>query len=377
MIWCHMVPFDDKLRCRAVEYVTGGIPALLSSWEHTKGLREAQPDLAADDAVDILAAWAHLQRFVPEHVPRDVRESISTIVDQDGALMAGLIGEALDPSGWLEAAEALENATDETFCDVPAISSAALELFCQLDTADLAIWAAERLGQGDKVSELREEIGRCWGCFLMMSGIFAPAAGYAKAMLHAHRPDLLAFDGELFTITEKYTLLADEDVLVPFGHEEVTAITEEQYARFCEVLLQRRRPIISAWPEVRDRVAIAAETKSEGGMFGGQRVEFAAEDGSWHAWMGIPASVLDANELLSLWIRDRSGIPIGEGEVVLYGESFPISDGRALIPLSELRRLQDMQKGPSRSDTIRVVRNGRQSIGKVVKPERKHGDDQS
>jgi hypothetical protein len=223
----------------AVELVTGEIPALLSSWRYTRELRETEPDLAADDAVDILAAWAHLQRFSPEDIPEDIWDRISDVISRDGALMASLIGEVLDPSGWMEAAKKLEEATNEVLCDVPAIDETALELFRQLDTAELAVWAAQKLGC-DQSRELIYGLAECVNLFLEKLDIFVPAGDYARVMHAAYRSDLMGFNGDLFLTTEKFPLLIDEDYLVPFGEEEVTPITEEQYRRLCESFLSER-----------------------------------------------------------------------------------------------------------------------------------------
>ena len=361
--------FEEQLRRRAVELVTGEIAALLSSWARTRDLRGSELDLAAADAIDLLAAYAHLDRFAKETLPPDILEEVAPVVESDGAIMASLVGEGLSPSGWLEEASALEEATDSVSCDedVCAVREMALRLFRELDTAELACLAAKKIGRAEDISDLVEALAECGEVFVWKSDLFQPVADYARAMLAAYRSDLMGADRDLFVITEKYRLLVDEDVLVPFSQTEAQVMTQEGWAELSQRVLAARihRPELS-WPEEHVPLAAAADAEAAGGILGHPRIHFAAEDRSWSGYMEIPSSVhrhRADQESIALWLDDDEG-PIQEGQVILCGREFQIGDGRAIIRLRDLR---DLWEKPTEADTIRLRRGERESVGIVEK----------
>ena len=196
-------------------------PARLVLTEAAEAIRfwpEARqnPRLAPSEAVDVLAAWAHLQRFPPAVITGSVTEDLARLVADDSSVLVTSLLRQSSVGGWLEAASALEQGWDAALQveELGELEEASRDLFHALDQGALAAWAANRLLDPEsphrgKLSEIREEIARCENFFADHAEAFLPAAGLATAMLLAYRADLDEVDLELEETTDKYTLLAE------------------------------------------------------------------------------------------------------------------------------------------------------------------------
>ncbi len=356
--------FQTEVKERAVELIAGEIDAVLSSWTRTKALRDAEPDLAETDAIDLLAAWGHLHRF-----SEATHEKLAQVVAEDASLLAQLTASGLHPEGWIAELRLLEEATDSTLCDedVFAARDMALRLFRDLDDAELACWAAARLGCAETVQKTRRELDECAAEFVLHSDLFNPIADFARGMLCAYRPDLFGFDADLFMITEKYTLLVDEDVLVPWGEEEDEPFTQEEAAALAEAAraaARRRRKIISL-PTQTEPLAAAADAGFTAPIGPSERIEFEAEDGSWTGFVCIPETIVVSpeEERLALSIFDANGEPIEDAVVVFCGREFPVQEGRAIISLNKFLELWNQATD---QDVIHLRYGGKESVGRVI-----------
>lgn len=222
---------------RGIQLVAGEIPAILSSWEHTRlgGMT------AVEDAIGLLAAWAHLQRFRPEDRP-EIWTALDQVVQRDKVLPGrsfGLVELALaglNPEGWVEAVKDLGQLIDNANTDdlVREAQDEALLLFRQLDQADLAEWSMIQLRGEEEVPGLAELGGglcRCNGILAEELSLFFGARFFAKGLLEAYRTefedDVLGAEEALSAGIEKYRLLAEEceaPPIIPFTREEWEAL---------------------------------------------------------------------------------------------------------------------------------------------------------
>jgi len=204
----------DKGVSRAVELVAGEVSAILSSWVHTREM----PDLAPDDAADLLAVWAHLQRFDLAHVPAALWRRLDTVVGTDSAKLCNVFTGALRPAIWELALQGLRQSADnaETNEDWSAADAQALLLFQQLDEAELALWAAHHLVKAnnlplpDGLAAVIKGIEDCGTAFLSNLDLFLPVGSYAGGLLAAYRADLLGYDQKLWHTIWKFEILVDE-----------------------------------------------------------------------------------------------------------------------------------------------------------------------
>jgi hypothetical protein len=329
---------------------------------------------AADELVEFVDTWTDeagsLGERFEQSEPIEGEEMCVSLVERRLEAWAAFV--AID--------EAYAAATDERTEVLPQFSQAVDKLLAALCEFDSVLFGQRELLSIAAGTNLLENWRRMLapefrevGPWLLDGALEAKAKECKDLVLIClKRPDLWK---ELVAKPTK-SRADSERTVVPFGEDKGHPITKDESHVLCKsILARRRRPIVKTWPQVHVAESIAAGAKSEGGMLRAQRVEFVAEDGSWRAWMDIPSSVLDPDEKLSLWVNDYRDAPIREGEVVLYGEKFRIDDGRVLIALSELRRLQEKS---AQIDTICLLHGGRQSIGRVIKDkEREPGDDQS
>lgn len=363
----------EEMRRQAVELVAGEVKALLSSWRHTRCLAEEAPDLAQDDALHILAAWAHLRMFDPTAFTegdREAAEAVEEAVKQDGGRLAQLAARAFDAEEWLRGLDELEQASGNVVCedDLRRVNRAALALFRELDAADLARWAIRAVGCAGDFGEMRKGVGECVGQLKVKADLFVPAAGYKWAMHCACRRDLAEREPALALAAEKYAWVAEADCLVPFSEEQAEPLAPEQWRALLGVLERERKKDKNSKRERPENVfpiqpeglpAAAAEVKQA--FARGETLRYAPHDRSWTAWVQMPEKVRSRDDELALWVKDAAGGRIQEGAVVLGGKEFPIDEhGRAAIPYSAW----DCHD----SDTIRLRRGGEETEGKLVAP---------
>jgi len=226
-------PDKKALVQRAVDLVAGEVLAILSSWERSRG----NPELAADDAIDLLAAWGHLQRFDGDRLPAGLWNRLNQVVSADGDHLSRLVPEALDPAGWLTAVEVLRAATDNAVTeeDHYAVNAQALVLFQQLDEAELATWAARRIRQAQGLSGLAaletlwQQLLESASVFAAESDLFGPARWYASGLLVAYRQDLLGFDADLWGTVAKYEIADAEGQELDRIHEPPPPMSQAEW----------------------------------------------------------------------------------------------------------------------------------------------------
>lgn len=207
--------FMAQVKALAIQLVSGAVFAHLSSWEYTRmgGMT------AIGDAIDILASWAHFQRWAPEDRPASEWAALEDAVRQDGHLMCDLAVAGLNPEGWVEAVKNLEALIDNASTNALVLEAQdeALLLFSQLDTADLACWAVIQL-RGDEefpgLAELGGGLCRCNRILAEDLSIFFGVRHYAAGVLSSFRTtfedDVLGADQALSAGIEKFRLLAEE-----------------------------------------------------------------------------------------------------------------------------------------------------------------------
>jgi hypothetical protein len=338
---------NDTIR-RAVELIAGEVPAILSSWKHTREM----PDLRAEDAVDLLVAWAHLHRFDPKYLPENLWERISTAIDTDGAMLVRCVPEALDAAGWVPAMRNLKEQVDEAVTDeeCQAADAEALLLFQQLDDAELALWGARRIqrdqgmAHSETLARFEEALATCWAEFMVNLGVFFGVDAYASGLLRAYREDLLGYDVELWSTIDKYKILVRTSSELSPSTDAMEPISEEQWLALCEASPPNREALAAA-RVTRGFGALGAEADV---MFR-RRIDYEAEDGSWKAFLTVPTTP-DWDSKASLWITDRTGAPISEAEVVLFGVRLTVSEGHGEVDFGRLWRA--WKAGPVESPII-------------------------
>jgi len=202
-----------RWKSRAIEYIAGEIPALLSSWRRTQNLTGEDQDLAADDAADLLASWAGMQRLAESDRPTETWTELDEAIDKDGPLMAELAIKTLRPEDWLRKLKDLDEATENALSEEAAtvVQSASLALFRELDAAQLVEWTASRILGKEKTQKLRAKLEDCEGEFQVLTDLFhTSAADFADVVRSAFRKDMMGFDFDLHMIASKYHVIVQE-----------------------------------------------------------------------------------------------------------------------------------------------------------------------
>jgi len=163
----------------------------------------------AEDAYDLLAGWARLQRTLPDLLAATGRldewHAVASAIQQQGPELVKLALQLPNPAGWLDEARRYQQALDlqEADLDLPAWAE---RLLTDLDDADLVAWTGQKLGQDITTLEALQDCGR-W--LEENAALFAPCGVYVQALGMTLRNDLPQHDLDLAWTADKYVVLLD------------------------------------------------------------------------------------------------------------------------------------------------------------------------
>jgi len=318
---------------KAAQHLVDEIEASIAAWKRDQGDHEAE----VEEAVNLLAGWAHLARLPDSASPAGLRAELDAVVESEGRRMVRLILDAFDPEGWLEAVREIESLYEngEDVGSLNRIHDAGLALFLQLDEADLAAWAAVQVGD-ESDPALDALLGALTACNFELeakSHLFAPARGYAQAMLSAYDlksrtapPDLS--QEALEAITSKFETVAraaeygnSEMLLGDTGHQEMRGNEATHVARV--VPFPKRA-------STGKQLAMAADAPEE--LPRGRtvlRLVIKHAGGDWNATL-IVEEPLTAGETV-ITVLDAKGLPVNKARLEFCGRHFEIIGGVARV----------------------------------------------
>jgi hypothetical protein len=161
-------------------------------------------------AYDLLALWAKLRRVRPGLAAAlaagDELARADERLREAGKPLAQLALTVPNPGAWLQEAKMLA-ASYRQVIDPEERADFAAHLLSDLDDADLACYAARRLGVED--AALNRELAACGDWLARHADCFLAASVPVQALGLALRPDLAAFDAALAETAEKYVRVLD------------------------------------------------------------------------------------------------------------------------------------------------------------------------
>lgn len=207
----HHYQSDPKESPTAQSLVQGEINALVSFWPDICNDASIAPDVA----FDILATWAHLQRFAPDTLDDRLVFRLKLLVESDQNSLCEHVLNFPFPTGWDEAASQLDDAWDFVSGDIESeeLDHAISEHFELLDRWSLVAYAIAKL-KSQLCSDKRflsaeESLCRAEDFLAEQPDIFLPTAVYASSMLDSYRHELHEFDEELWETTLKHRTLQE------------------------------------------------------------------------------------------------------------------------------------------------------------------------
>jgi hypothetical protein len=205
-------PKGSRNNCPPIsEEILGEAAELLSFWPAIRN----DPRLSPHAAADLLAVWAHLQRFPTADVAGNTANRLDRLVqDEKDRLVTQYLRlsvPALD-----EAIVKVDRTWDglKTWDACEELESQTRDLFDALDRQSLAVYALQRfVPEGSslrpKVDSLTRDVEKAEQTLLQYAESFYPAASLAIAMLEEYRIDLAVVDRPLWLTTVKYRRMAD------------------------------------------------------------------------------------------------------------------------------------------------------------------------
>lgn len=169
-----------------------------------------RPQGRAHQAYDLLALWAKLQRIEPNLLAKHGGEAdlkrAKVFVDEKGRELAQLALTVPNTDAWLEEAQALAESYEDLIDPVQR-AELAENLLADLDDAELAVYAAKRIGLVD--AELNQQLVTCAKWVAEHADFFLAAAVHVQAVGMAFRPDLCEWDAELARTADKFVRVLD------------------------------------------------------------------------------------------------------------------------------------------------------------------------
>jgi len=197
----------------------------------------------ADEAYDLLAAWAKMRRVRPELTAQlgaaDASARGDTLLAARGAHLATEALTLPNPQAWLEETRALVEAYEEAG-EAVARSELAERLLTDLDDAELVLYASRRCGVDD--GELETDLRRCQEWLAEHVELFLAASIHVQAVGMALRADLADFDYALAVTALKYSdvLRAAETAEEELSLAGVQQLDGAMARRVAEKLKQQR-----------------------------------------------------------------------------------------------------------------------------------------
>ncbi len=137
----------------------------------------------ADEAYDLLAAWAKMRRVRPELTAQPGAAGAlargDTLLAARGAHLATEALTIPNPQAWLEETQALVDAYEEAG-EAAARSELAERLLADLDDAELVVYVSRRCGVDDR--ELETDLERCQLWLAEHVELFLAASVYIQAV---------------------------------------------------------------------------------------------------------------------------------------------------------------------------------------------------
>jgi hypothetical protein len=282
---------------------------------------------STSDVYDIVALYGRLRRCDPEKLEQSGRpgewKSAARVVEDRLGQWLLLALQVPDPDGWLREANLLADACDDGL-DKTSDSSGgeslaewSEQILTDLDDADLAAWAARRLGLLPE--ELERGLARCSEWLLDNLDRFFPAGVFIQGVGQTIRSDLPAEDLELAGTADKFVLLLDaleeiEDCLSPPGR---TVTPPDDWAGFPEPSL-----------------AVAAKTPGSEGLF---RRRWRSPPGNAEALLVVGPEGPDTSQVRLNFLAEEEVLATLEGRPVwLAGCRTTIAEGNADLGRSDL-----------------------------------------
>ena len=163
---------------------------------------------AAEEAAEILAAWAHAHRLAKIDDP--VWPELDKLANSHSPALAEAAVAHDGPDAWLQDLDALRDKAVAASRDgeFEARAGDALDLFTRLDQAQLVAWSLLKLGPPG-AEGVHARWLPCERAFRKNTLEFFPIANYAETLYAEYRPDLRAYDADLAAITAKYAVLLE------------------------------------------------------------------------------------------------------------------------------------------------------------------------
>lgn len=155
-------------------------------------LEEASSErIDPDVAYDILVSWASSRRLLPElaEMVRNVVVRLDVVVANEGPALVHLALAVPSIEGWLAAARAWSEESQDPHVDDVTAARRARELLTDLDDAELVAWAAEQLVPGS-ATDLEAGLARCVELATELPELFAPAGAFVRALSESLDPAL-------------------------------------------------------------------------------------------------------------------------------------------------------------------------------------------
>ena len=335
---------------------TADAAAVVAAWLSRLGHVLAAPsDRGADlGAHELLALWAALQRLRPELLrqgdPSGHAARANEAVHGLGGERARKAATVARPADWLASARSFA----EGMASLDDAEATAARLLAELDEAELAAWAARRLGGADET--LEKDLATCATWLEEHPQVFLPAERYVQAVALGLRQDLPAFDLDLAWTADKFVVLLDdlEEAERDTGGENVLPLPPDLLAAGRAALRLSRGGAARSWlPPLLPTPLTAAAVPAGGGTF--RLLRWRSPAGQRRAYLVLPDVMApDArSQVVRLNLFDGDEPVRGEAglSVTLAGVPATLTDdGSATLLLDHLRQAQDAGHGP----TLRV-----------------------
>ncbi len=189
----------------------------LERWEsldkHESVDHEPDPELS-DAAYDLLSSWMALERFRPDILPSliQILPTLRKRVRTDARALEAGATRVLNPEAWLRQAQELADDIEERQQEPMGETFVAIELFEDLDQADLLRCALLSLAhQGlvrhDSGLQLQERLLPCLDWLRSNARVFFAAQGHIRCLAFSCRSDLEQNDPLLASTLSKLDLL--------------------------------------------------------------------------------------------------------------------------------------------------------------------------
>ena len=325
----------------------------------------------ADEAYDLLAAWAKMRRVRPELTAQlgaaGALARVDTLLAARGAHLATEALTIPNPQAWLEETQALVDAYEEAG-EAAARSELAERLLADLDDAELVVYVSRRCGVDDR--ELETDLERCQLWLAEHVELFLAASVYIQAAGMAFRPDLADFDYALAVTALKYLDVlraaetAEEELSLAGVQQLDAAIAQRVAAKLKQQRdlpgLARAAFLATIAVQLRSRLQRGplARAATAGVREPLWRWEWRAPVGDMLARLTIPPQPVPDQQVFVEFVgldRQRA-VELAGQAVTLHGVETTIDPGaRAAFPLAQLLETDEplvLRVGPHRDEWI-------------------------